>query len=529
VSQVLRLPAPNARRDRTPWFDGWQSLVGVFAIAGTLAIVAVVFGWRGSDLPAQVFRSELVRRDGFVIWNSQWFGGHPVLTYSVLSPVLGALTGPVALGAITGVASSVVFERILRFAFGRVAWIGALWFALGSVTNLIVGRVTFSLGVMFGLVAVYALQHRRAVVATIAALLCAMSSPLAGVFLALAAAAWAFARPSRRTGALFVLAASLAPIAIVSLLFSPDGTQPYELWALSWDITLSVVLVLTARRYPVLRWGGALYAVAAIGSYVVPTALGGNVSRFSQYVAGPVLACVLWPSRRLLLAVLSVPLLIIQWYPAVDGIAYARTDPSTKESYYAPLIGFLKSQPGPIGRVEIPFTFRHWEAAYAAPHVPLARGWERQLDIAYDPIFYSGPLTEQTYHEWLTKNGVAYVALPDARLDDSSLGERALLETGLPYLELVWHDAHWRVWKVRDFRGLAIGAAELVRLAPKGFTLDVRRPGDVEVRVRANRHWTVHGGGCAAATDDGWTVLRDVRPGVVEVTQSLGGTPCPTP
>ena len=33
-------------------------------------------------------------------------------------------------------------------------------------------------------------------------------------------------------------------------------------------------------------------------------------------------------------------------------------------------------------RVEIPFTDNHWESRWVAPHVPLARGWERQVDRA---------------------------------------------------------------------------------------------------------------------------------------------------
>ena len=72
---------------------------------------------------------------GSSIWNSQWFGGHALLSYSVLAPVLGALTGPIALGAISGVAAAVLFERILRFAYGRTAWVGALWFALGHASR----------------------------------------------------------------------------------------------------------------------------------------------------------------------------------------------------------------------------------------------------------------------------------------------------------------------------------------------------------------------------------------------------------
>src|SRR5258708_30383983 len=124
------------------------------------------------------------------------------------------------------------------------------------------------------------------------------------------------------------------------------------------------------------------------------------------------------------------PLLMWQGYPAVDGIAFARTDPSTRLAYYQPLLTYLGRQSGDLGRVEIPSTYRHWEAAYAAPQVLLARGWERQLDIAYNPLFYSQPLHASTYRTHLHSNGVKFVALPDARLDDSSLGERALVSAG---------------------------------------------------------------------------------------------------
>ncbi|HYL51591.1 MAG TPA: hypothetical protein VEZ15_06455 [Acidimicrobiia bacterium] len=520
----VSLPRGRSRRE---WVEGWPSLVTAFAVAGALALLAVCLGWRGSDLPAQVFRTELVRRDGFVIWNSQWFGGHAMLTYSVLAPAVASLTGPIALGALSGVFSAVLFERILRFAFGRTAWIGALWFALGTVTNLIVGRVTFALGVAVGLGAVYALQRRHIAPAVVLAVLCSLSSPLAGAFLAIAAAAWACAQRERRAISVGVAVAAVAPIATVALLFPTPGSEPYEPWALIWDLALCVTLAVAARRVPSLRWGAAFYAVAIVGAFAVPSALGGNVSRLGQYVAGPLLACALLPARRLLLAALAVPLLIWQFYPAVDGIAYAHTDLSTKQSYYAPLVTYLGTQHGPIGRVEIPSTYRHWEAAYAAPSLLLARGWERQLDIVYNPIFYSKPLNAETYQTWLTENGVAFVALPDARLDDSSLGERALLVRGLPYLRPVWHDAHWRVWSVTTFGGLAGGGAEMVRMSPDGFTLHMRHPGDVAVRVRATSHWDVHGGGCADRTNDGWTLLRGLPSGTVNVSQSLGGTPCP--
>jgi hypothetical protein len=516
------------RREPAQWFDGWPSLAAASALALALVLLAVCLGWRGSDLPAQVFRSELVRRDGFVIWNSQWFGGHALLSYSVLSPLLGALTGSVALGAVSCVAAAMLFERILRFAYGRAAWVGAIWFAVGSVTNLIVGRITFALGVALGLAAIYALQRRHLVPAVIAALLCSLSSPLAGAFLLLGATAWACAQRERRTIAICVGIAAFAPLAMITLLFPYDGHEPYEPWALGWDLALCLALFLAARRTRGLQIAAVLYAAAAVGSFILPTALGGNVSRLGQYVAGPLLACALLPRRRLLLAAIAVPLLVWQWYPTLDAIAYAPTDPSTKAAYYTPVVDYLDAQAGPVGRVEIPSTYRHWEAAYAAPSLLLARGWERQLDIAYNSLFYDkDALTPQSYHDWLAANGVKFVALPDARLDDSSVGERALLLGGLPYLQPVWHQTHWRVWRVTDFQGLVDGSATLVRLSPDRFILEVTAPGDVVVRVRESRHWAVDGSGCAASTDGGWTELRGLRTGIIDVSQSLRGTPCP--
>jgi hypothetical protein len=508
--------------------DSWQTGFAAFALAAVLALIAIRFGWRGSDLPAQVFRAELVRRDGIVLWNSQWFGGHATLAYSVLSPILAAITGPVVLGAVSGVAAAVLFERCARFAFGRVSLVGAMWFAVGTVTNLIVGRVTFGLGVAFGLAAVYALQRKHPVAATICAVLCSLSSPLAGAFLAIALAAYACTKRDGRLVPLIALAGALAPIALLALSFPTPGNQPYELWALCWDLSFCAILAVAARGRAVLQLGAAFYALAATLSYLIPSALGGNVSRCGQYLIGPLLACALLPRRRVLLVLLAAPLLVWQWVPTFDGIVWARTDPSTHTAYYAPMLRFIQAQRGPIGRVEIPSTYRHWEAAYAAPDLSLPRGWERQLDIAYNPIFYADELDPRAYRQWLADNGVAYVALPDTQLDDSSLLERDLLLRGAPWLRPVWHDAHWRVWKVAGFDGLVVGDATLARVTPDRLTLQVSKPGDVIIRVRASGHWAVHHGACVGRTEDGWVQLRNLPAGRIVVKQALRGTPCKT-
>jgi hypothetical protein len=499
-------------------------------VATTLAVVAIVGGWRGSDLPAQLFRVELFRRYGFVLWDNQWFGGHPTLGYSVIAPVFGAFTGPVVLGAVSGVASAVLFDRIVHKSFDRSARLGSAWFALSIVTNLVVGRVAFGLGVAFALAAVLLLQRRRVALAIVGAVACALASPVAAVFLAIGAAATGCARADRRAGGWLVAVAALSPVLVIAIMFPSPGAEPYELWALVCDLVLCVaVFVFAPRDRHVLRWGASIYAVAVLGTYTIATPLGGNVSRLNQYIAGPLLACLLWPRRRALLGAIAIPLLVWQWLPTVDPIALAGKDLSTHRAYYQPLLTFLDSQPLALGRVEIPATYRHWETAYVAPQLSLARGWERQLDIGYNPMFYDGTLTVDSYRQWLVNNGVEYVALPDAPLDPSSYAEKDLLSNPPTYLRPVWHNADWHIWRFTQYRGLVDGPAQLLSLAPDSFTLQVQHSGAITVHVHASSHWAIQGVGCATASAAGWTELQDVQPGTVRVEQTLRGSPCSRP
>ena len=81
--------------------------------------------------------------------------------------------------------------------------------------------------------------------------------------------------------------------------------------------------------------------------------------------------------------------------------------------------------------------------------MPLARGWLRQLDTRAQPDLLQGQRsTALTYASWLADNAVRYVALPSAKPDKSSYGERALIEKGLPYLRLRWKSDDWRVYEV---------------------------------------------------------------------------------
>ena len=76
--------------------------------------------------------------------------------------------------------------------------------------------------------AIYALQHRHAVVAIVCGFLCALASPLAGCFLALVAAAWAVSSRERRVWALALGFATLVPVGTIALVFPTAGAEPYE-------------------------------------------------------------------------------------------------------------------------------------------------------------------------------------------------------------------------------------------------------------------------------------------------------------
>jgi hypothetical protein len=186
----------------------------------------------------------------------------------------------------------------------------------------------------------------------------------------------------------------------------------------------------------------------------------------------------------------------------VRDLTSASGDPSTSTGYYRPLIEFLgreSAPPAPPFRTEIPFTRFHWEAYVVATHFPLARGWERQLDIKDNPIFYSGHLTAASYERWLHQNAVRFVAAPDAQLDYSARAEMTLIDRGLPYLHEVMRSRHWRVYAVADATPIVDGPATLEAMGPNWLQLDARAPGSVLVHVRFTPYWALsEGSGCVA-------------------------------
>jgi len=178
---------------------------------------------------------------------------------------------------------------------------------------------------------------------------------------------------------------------------------------------------------------------------------------------------------------------LLQWVPALASFTSDRRDASVQPAYFRPLLGFLARHGQPMGRVEVVPTHLHWEAADVAPRAPLARGWERQLDTADNPIFYTpGALTPASYRAWLLNNGVRWVALGDVALDYAGQAEALLLQRGALGLVPAWHDAHWRVFAVSGSTGIVDGPGRLLHLDARGITLAASSPGRLTVRVRAS-------------------------------------------
>ncbi len=481
--------------------------------AAVLPAIGLWLGWRGGDLAAQIFRASMYRQLGFAVWDNFWFGGHPTLDYSIVTPVLAAHVDPRYLAAIAGIVAAAAFASIARRVWPGAATVATLWFATATVTNFVVGRVTFAVGMAFGVCAIAAMQRGRPAVAAVAGLVTACTSPVAGVFVAIAAAAWGLVERERRGAAIGIVVATMAPTIVVSLLFPVAGFFPYESYAVARDVAVCAVVFFAAgRRYPVLRAAAVLYALTCLVAFVVHTPLGGNVSRLGEYAAGPILAALWWHRRGALLAIAAVPLVLWQWTPAIDGMTKGATDPAASANYYTPVLSYLDAV-HPTGRIEVPGFVHHWESVYVAEHYPLARGWERQLDYGYERIFYGGAVTPAAYHKWLVDNAVQYVALGDAQLDSDSQAEAALLRHPQPFLTPVVTSTHWHVWRVNDYRGYVDGAGRLVSIGTDRFTVAVARPGTIVVKIHYTPRWSTGDGACVVRGPNDWTQIDAATPG----------------
>jgi hypothetical protein len=517
-----------------PLLPEWLPAV---ALSSLLALLMLIWSRPVGDLAAQVFRTELFQRAGLAIWNGSWYGGHYTLTYSLLFPPLAALLGPQLVGMLAVVASSYLFDRLVRDRWGVEARWATLWFAAGVVTLLADGQLTFALGVAFGLAALRCLQTGRAPLALAAAAACPLASPVAGAFLAGVLLAGSI-EPGRRASRIALAAGALALALVLApnLAFPEGGHFPFVFSSyVAVPLWCAGALILTQgvrEEERQLRRVLVAYALASTLIWLVPNAMGGNAVRLGALFGGPVLAAVLLSRRPRpavptwffapLLALAIAGSLYWQLTPSVAQIARSVGDPSTASAYFHPVAKWLRDEGAAGARIEVPPTANHWESAYLASKFELARGWLRQLDTTRDDLFYDDKaLTEASYGHWLRANAISYVALPDAPLDYSSVRERRLILAEPSYLALRFRSGHWRIYAVRNPKPLvaplAGAEADTLWFGRQGFAIDVKRPGKFLVRVSFTPYWSIaRGQGCILRRGE-WTVAHASRPGVFRV------------
>jgi hypothetical protein len=503
------------KRQRSP---RWRRTAPAL-LAGAIGLLYVLVSPPSGDLAAHMFRTRLFSEDPFGIWNNYWYSGHHIVGYSLLFPAAAAALTPQIAAALAATVTAALFEPLAHRRFGAAAWLGACLFAAAIASELLAGRLAFAFGAAPAMAAVLALDRERTWLAASLALVSALCSPVAALFAAIVAAAYLIAE--RRPAAALVVVAALVPIGATAVLFPEGGSEPFAFSAL-WPIpvlALAALLLLPADAR-VLRTGVVLYAFCTIASYAIATPLGSNAARLGTLVAAPLAALLWWPRRAAWLALAVLPLLYIGWQAPVRDLVAASGDRSVSTGYYQPLLSFLERQPGargPTFRVEIPFTRFHWESYVVASRFPLARGWERQLDVKDDALFYDGRLTASSYEAWLHRNAVRFVAASDAPLDYSAKAEMRLIDGALPYLRLAMRSAHWRIYAVTDPTPIAQGAARLEAVGPDWLRLYATSAGATLLRVHFTPYWAVVvGSGCVAPAGD-LTKLTIRHPGPVKL------------
>ncbi len=517
-------------------------------LAALVAVVAVsvgeVAGWHGVDTAATVYRVDSYRTGGFQLWDFGWYGGHWTLGYSVIYPPIAATVGVAATAIVSAGIAAWSFDGLIGRTLSTGGSVASYLFALGTLVQSAIGQLPFLTGEAFGLAALWALTRRKHLAAVLLALACTLTSPLPAAFAALCAVAWLCApwagSPTRAglaacRGRLLstaaVIAVSVAPILAGVVLFPGDGPMPYPVVDWMWEVVIAAVVgLLAGRRYPAITAGAGMWAVVATASVAIPSALGGNVGRIEDVAALPLAVGLAWdqPRRagRVLAAAAAVPLAASEWLPAAGAVFRAPSLASTHRYFYEPLDRELitLARNAPPARVEVVPTEYHWEAAWVAPVMPLARGWERQLDTAYNPIFYHpGLLNAYSYRAWLVANGVRYVAVPHAPLDFAGTAEASLVSSGtVQGLVDAWANDDWTLYEVRGSPGIVSGPAKLLQAAGTSIKLDVTAGSPVTLRFRYSPDWGVtSGSGCVTEAPGSWTTLVGAQPGSVTLSLSL--------
>ena len=274
-----------------------------------------------------------------------------------------------------------------------------------------------------------------------------------------------------------------------------------------------------------LRAGAVLYAVVLVGGVVLDTPLGGNLVRLAAVFGGPLAAGrALGPApHRAVGARAAAPLLAVARAGRARcsaARATRRRPPPTTRRCSPSSTGAPPPRARSAPRSRSPPTTGR-RASSPLTH-PLARGWERQLDVKLNGALLrrAAAHRRRATARWLDALAVRYVALPDVELDPAGAAEGRLVASGrVPGLREVWRSAHWRLYRGRGRRAArdAAGARHRDRARhrrrsrPRGR----RRPSCACASRRTGR--STRGRGCVGRArrrlDARATRQRRARPG----------------
>ncbi|MFE2374954.1 hypothetical protein [Streptomyces sp. NPDC059398] len=495
-------------------------LVATGCVLPLYAVWAAVLATGGGDLAAQFAWAGFAARHPASAYNLFWYGGIHTASYSLLVPYLMAWCGARAVSVLAGVGGTWVLSCLVVRSGVRWPLAPALLGALALWCNVASGRTTFAVGVAVGLLAVLWLERR--VAAPVCAALATMASPVAGLFLVVLAGALLLDR-RWRTG----LALALPPFLVVgatTLVFPFQGEMPMAAGKL-WMPLAACAALGAAARHRLIRYSALVYGVGVVLTYLIASPVGTNVERLVG-LAGPVvlLVAVLAEHTRVRRVVLVAALCLNCYWLAdktVDDLRVSTSVPAWAADTKG-VVGALDGLRADRTRVEVVPARDHREATVLAPHVNMARGWNRQLDVERGRLFYDGSLTAGTYRAWLDRFAVGYVVLHDGRPDGPAEDEAALVRSGPSWLRPVWHDAHWRIYRVHRATPLVEPPARVVSGGDARLVVHVPRPGTVTVRI-AYSPWLRASGGGSVHRSGEWTALTVRHAGDYRLGSGYGG------
>jgi MFS family permease len=537
AEQLTRAPAPQtappARNQllRTFWDRHRVPLLATLPTVPLYAIWWAFLATGGGDLAAQYAWAGFAERHGGSAYNLFWYGGTHTANYSLISPYLMAALGVRAVTVVSGLAATWLAAVLITRAKSVRRPLGpALLAAFALWCNVASGRTTFALGVAFGLAACLLLtRERRIVLAAAYAALATMASPVAGLFVVVVGAAHLATREYARALALLVPPA--VTVGVTTLLFPFKGEQLMfadRIWP-PFFLGLAVT-VFAPRTWRVARWSGAVYAAGTVLTYLVASPIGTNVERFAELFAPAALLAVLVAQPRL--AKLRRNLLIAALVFSVAWVTKKTGDDlyvSTKVPAWATethgVVRALDRLGADRTRVEVVPARNHREASGLAPHVNMARGWNRQLDMERARLFYDGSFSPATYRTWLDRWAVGFVVLPLGKPDGYAKVEAALIRDHRPeWLEPVWQDDHWRVYRVRNAVPLVTAPADIVSTSSADLVVRMPRAGTTTVRV-AYSPWLHTDSGACLTPQGEFTRLTVSSPGEYRISSEYGPSP----